>query len=101
MLGNSSSGIMETPALGLPTVNVGRRQQGRERAANIIDVPARATVIKNAVEAALAPAYRRSLQDTGVVNPYGDGHAGERIAALLADAPPTEALLLKKAPEVA
>lgn len=101
MLGNSSSGIMETPALGLPTVNVGRRQQGRERATNIIDVPARATAIKNAVEAALAPAFRRSLQDTGVVNPYGDGHAGERIAALLADAPPTEVLLLKKAPEVA
>ncbi len=40
MLGNSSSGIMETPALALPTVNVGRRQQGRERAGNIIDAPA-------------------------------------------------------------
>src|SRR5262249_32123738 len=39
LLGNSSSGIMETASLSLPTVNVGLRQQGRERARNVIDVP--------------------------------------------------------------
>ncbi|NND58991.1 MAG: UDP-N-acetylglucosamine 2-epimerase (hydrolyzing), partial [Gammaproteobacteria bacterium] len=42
LIGNSSSGIMETPTLGVPTVNVGERQRGRDRAANIIDVAAEA-----------------------------------------------------------
>ncbi len=40
MIGNSSSGIMEAASFALPVVNVGMRQQGRERARNIIDVPA-------------------------------------------------------------
>lgn len=100
MLGNSSSGIMETPALALPTVNVGRRQQGRERASNIIDAVADANAIMQAARQALTPAFRTQLRNEGVVNPYGDGHAGERIAKLLRDAPPAEALLLKRAPDI-
>lgn len=95
MLGNSSSGIMETAALKLPTVNVGERQAGRERAANIIDTPAEAEAIVAAVRLAESAAFRASLEGA-LENPYGDGHAAERIAKVLKNAPASEVLLRKK-----
>lgn len=95
LLGNSSSGIMESASLALPTVNVGVRQQGRERARNVIDAEPTADAIRAALERAAQPAYRAGL--AGMVNPYGDGTAGERIATILAEAPPRERLLLKRA----
>jgi UDP-N-acetylglucosamine 2-epimerase (non-hydrolysing)/GDP/UDP-N,N'-diacetylbacillosamine 2-epimerase (hydrolysing) len=95
LIGNSSSGIMETPSLQLPTVNIGHRQHGRTRAANIIDVAADAGPIRNAIVAALDPEFRSSL--AGLVNPYGDGSAGEKIAEVLAAAPGREILLHKRA----
>ena len=52
MIGNSSSGIMETPSFALPTVNVGMRQQGRERARNILDAAPEKTDILAKVEIA-------------------------------------------------
>jgi UDP-N-acetylglucosamine 2-epimerase (non-hydrolysing)/GDP/UDP-N,N'-diacetylbacillosamine 2-epimerase (hydrolysing) len=95
LLGNSSSGIMETPALQLPTVNVGRRQRGRERARNILDAEPRSDDIQRAVVQALSPEFRAGL--AGMENPYGDGHAGERIADVLATVPLGEELLRKRA----
>lgn len=95
LLGNSSSGIMETPALRVPTVNVGRRQQGRERARNILDAPAETEAILAAAARALDPVFRPSLE--GMDNPYGDGHAAERIADVLATVPLGESLLIKRA----
>lgn len=95
MLGNSSSGIMESPSLGLPAVNVGRRQDGRERAANVIDAPAEASAILDAVRRAVAPAFVESVRT--VENPYGDGRASERIAALLAELEIGDHLLVKRA----
>ncbi|HSG64231.1 MAG TPA: UDP-N-acetylglucosamine 2-epimerase, partial [Gammaproteobacteria bacterium] len=95
MLGNSSSGIMETPSLALPTINIGMRQQGRERARNIIDVAADGAAILDAVRRGLDPSYRASLE--GMQNPYGDGRAAERIVRVLAQVPLGERLLLKKA----
>jgi UDP-N-acetylglucosamine 2-epimerase (non-hydrolysing)/GDP/UDP-N,N'-diacetylbacillosamine 2-epimerase (hydrolysing) len=95
LLGNSSSGIMETPALQVPTVNIGRRQEGRERARNVIDVPAEKAAITAGVARALSAEFRRSLE--GMPNPYGDGHAGERIAEVLAQVPLGEPLLVKRA----
>ncbi len=83
MLGNSSSGIMETPALQLPTVNIGQRQAGRERAANIVDAEPDRDAILQAVTLASSLKFRRELQERGVDNPYGDGHAAERIAGVL------------------
>ena len=95
VLGNSSSGIMETPSLAIPTVNIGLRQQGRERARNIVDADAQADAILDASRRALAPAFRESL--AGMESPYGDGHAGERIADILSSVPIGEALLYKRA----
>ncbi|MHC5112950.1 MAG: UDP-N-acetylglucosamine 2-epimerase [Planctomycetota bacterium] len=94
LLGNSSSGIMETPSLALPTVNVGRRQEGRERAVNVIDVDADAEAIVAGVARAGSAAFAATLE--GMTNPYGDGHAGERIAEILADAPDAARLLNKR-----
>ncbi len=89
MIGNSSSGIIEAPVFGVPVVNVGDRQALRERCANVIDSDYTDRSINSAVELALQRG-RRSTE-----NLYGDGHAGERIAALIAVLP-LHAGLLKK-----
>lgn len=96
LVGNSSSGIMETPSLALPTVNVGERQRGRERAVNIIDTPAETSAITAALDKALQPSFRDSLQ--GMINPYGDGWAGDRIARTLASIQLGDHLLHKRVP---
>jgi UDP-hydrolysing UDP-N-acetyl-D-glucosamine 2-epimerase len=93
-LGNSSSGIMETPSLALPTVNVGLRQQGRERARNIIDAAPDAQAILNALRTVKSSAFRESLQ--GMTNPYGDGSASEKIVQVLTTVSLSQALLMKR-----
>jgi UDP-hydrolysing UDP-N-acetyl-D-glucosamine 2-epimerase len=96
MIGNSSSGIMETASFGLPTVNVGFRQQGRERARNVLDAEPTAASILGQVDKATSPSFHASL--AGMTNPYGDGHAGEHIVEVLTSLPPRERLLLKLDP---
>jgi len=93
LIGNSSSGIMEAASFALPVVNVGMRQQGRERARNTIDAPAEPESIRAALERALDPTFRSSL--AGMTNPYGDGTAAETIARVLATVP-LEGLLVKQ-----
>ena len=99
MIGNSSSGIMETPSFALPTVNVGMRQQGRERARNILDAAPDRAAILSKVTAAQSPQFRESL--AGMQNPYGDGHASQTIVRVLTTVPLGEALLLKRARSLA
>jgi UDP-N-acetylglucosamine 2-epimerase (non-hydrolysing)/GDP/UDP-N,N'-diacetylbacillosamine 2-epimerase (hydrolysing) len=98
MIGNSSSGIMESPSLRLPAIDIGMRQKGRECAANVINVAADAGAILAAVGRALTPTFRDSLGD--LRNPYGDGHAAERIVKVLVETTLGEPLLSKRAPEV-
>lgn len=93
MVGNSSSGIMEAASFALPVVNVGMRQQGRERARNVIDVPAAANDIAAGVKRALSPSFRKKLQ--GLRNPYGDGTASKAIVRVLTSVP-LENLLIKQ-----
>lgn len=92
LIGNSSSGIMEAASLALPAVNVGMRQQGRERAANILDTPADRAQILAAIHRALIPEFRATL--FGMSNPYGNGTASETIARILTEAP-LDRLLIK------
>jgi UDP-hydrolysing UDP-N-acetyl-D-glucosamine 2-epimerase len=92
LVGNSSSGIMETASYALPTVNVGIRQQGRERASNVIDAAANTDAIVAAIEQALSPSFRAGL--AGMTNPYGDGHAAGRIVQVLVNTP-LQNLLIK------
>jgi UDP-hydrolysing UDP-N-acetyl-D-glucosamine 2-epimerase len=92
MVGNSSSGIMEAASFALPVVNVGMRQQGRERARNIIDAPADTAAILAAIHRAVSPEFRASLK--GMINPYGNGTAAKTIANILTTVP-LEGLLIK------
>lgn len=94
MIGNSSSGIMETPSFALPTVNVGMRQQGRERARNILDAAPTRNEILAEISTALSPQFRDSL--AGMQNPYGDGCAAPKIVEVLTSVPLGEDLLLKR-----
>ena len=96
LVGNSSSGIMEAASFALPVVNVGMRQQGRERARNIIDVSADTGAICAAMSRALDPQFRASL--AGMANPYGNGTAAETIANVLESVPLDHLLIKQPAP---
>jgi UDP-hydrolysing UDP-N-acetyl-D-glucosamine 2-epimerase len=94
MVGNSSSGLIEAPSFGLPVVNIGPRQQGRTRGVNVIDTPCESGAIASSIERATRPDFRRLL--AGMENPYGDGHAAQRIIDRLADCTIDGRLLTKK-----
>lgn len=79
IIGNSSSGIIESASLGTPAVNVGDRQNGRERNKNIIDVDFNTENIYNGILRAL------SMQAESWENVYGDGTASKKIVELLAN----------------
>ncbi len=84
MVGNSSSGLTEAPSFRLPVVNIGDRQRGRVRAANVIDVPCSRAAILRGIKRAISPRFRASLR--GMRNPYDrfhDGRASERIKDVL------------------
>lgn len=83
LVGNSSVGIRESAFLGIPVVNIGSREAGRERGKNILDVGYYSNEIKEGI--------RRQIQNGRYPKDhlYGDGHSGERIAQLLAEVPLT------------
>ena len=95
VVGNSSSGLYEAPSFGIPTVNIGDRQKGRERAASVFDCAPRRDAIRAAIDRALA----RGRQPT--VNPYGDGHTSERIVSVLKSLDDPKALLAKSFVDIA
>lgn len=90
MLGNSSSGLIEAPVVSLPVVNVGERQAGRLRGANVLDVAAEASVIAEALRKAINADFRESVRKQPPL--FGDGHAGERIANVVSHWNPQSAL---------
>jgi UDP-hydrolysing UDP-N-acetyl-D-glucosamine 2-epimerase len=95
MVGNSSSGIVEAPSFGLPAVNIGIRQEGRERGANVIDCGHRKNEIIKAIKKALND--KEFLAEVKKCeSPYGDGQAAPRIAGILSQIEITPALLQKK-----
>jgi len=83
--GNSSSGLIEAPAVGTPTVNVGGRQAGRLRAASVIDCAEDRDAVAAALRRALDPAFMAAAAD--VPSPYGEPGASARIKAILKDVP--------------
>jgi len=94
LIGNSSSGIMEAASFAVPVVNVGFRQKGRERARNVLDAEPDASAIVAQIAKATSLEFRDSL--TGMTNPYGDGHAAEKIVEALTTTS-LERLLVKRA----
>ncbi len=97
VIGNSSSGIIETPSFGVPAVNIGARQNGRLRAENILDVPGQTEPVAEALSRALRDeTFRRRA--VGAINPFGDGRAGERISATLSELTIDRDLIEKRVP---
>ena len=82
-VGNSSSGIKETPVFGCPTVNIGSRQQGRLRGDNVIDAVYDEEKIYSAIKKCLSDENFRSVC-AKTINPYGGGNSGKLIAESLA-----------------
>jgi GDP/UDP-N,N'-diacetylbacillosamine 2-epimerase (hydrolysing) len=83
LVGNSSAGLIEAPYFGLGAINVGDRQIGRERAANVIDVPYEAAAVAGALEKALHDVdFRAAMGATPP--PFGDGTAFRHITETLA-----------------
>lgn len=81
MVGNSSSALIEAPAIGLPAVNIGDRQKGRVREGNVIDVPAKTDLIADALRTALSREFRDKARRAP--SPFGDGRSAEKIVEIL------------------
>jgi len=89
VVGNSSSGLYEAPALGVPTVNIGDRQKGRLQGASVVNCVAEHRAILEAMQSVIGKRYE------GVDHPYGDGHSSEKIVAALKSISDFQALLQK------
>ena len=94
-LGNSSSGLKETPAFGCPTVNIGSRQDGRLRGENVLDAGYSSDEIFSAIQRALFDdIFREECREAK--NPYWLGEAGPKIAEVLANTPLNQDLIRKR-----
>jgi UDP-N-acetylglucosamine 2-epimerase len=95
MIGNSSSGIMEAPIFKLPVVNIGRRQIGRLRAKNVIDVEKYNPIdIKKAINKALSNDFKIKIKN--IINPYGNDAASKQIIDILKNVKINDNLINKK-----
>jgi GDP/UDP-N,N'-diacetylbacillosamine 2-epimerase (hydrolysing) len=94
LIGNSSSGMIESSSFRIPVINLGIRQEGRERGENVIDAPHESAAIRAAIADALSPAFQATLPT--LVNPYGGGSTGMQIAAILSSVELGKELIQKK-----
>lgn len=94
VVGNSSSGLYEAPSLKKPTVNIGDRQQGRVKAASVVDCAAETEAIVKAIQTAFC------LNCDSVENPYGKGDAAQRIVEILRSLPAPGNLVRKSFHEI-
>ena len=86
VVGNSSSGLIEVPALRRPTVNIGERQKGRLRARSVLDCGGSSAEIAQAIERALSAEFQAIAADPQ--SPYeGDGRASQKILDVLRSSP--------------
>lgn len=95
IVGNSSSGIIEAPLFNLPVINIGTRQDGRQRRGNIIDVGHNKKQIKEAIRKIIYhKKFKVRIRKSSEL--YGDGKASERIAGVLAKIKINNRLLQKR-----
>lgn len=80
VIGNSSSGIIEVPSLGVPTINIGDRQKGRIQAKSIVNCVTEYGAIKSAIDQVLDSNYREKLN--GQSNPYERDGTSEKIVSI-------------------
>ncbi len=84
MIGNSSGGIIEAASFGLPVVDIGDRQRGRDHGANVLHSERDQVSITEAIKTVTNPAFRQRASGG---NMYGDGHGAERVVAALGSLP--------------
>lgn len=94
VLGNSSSGIIETPAFKIPTVNIGDRQRGRLQSESIVNCGTDKMSIVDAISRAMSREHKEICKC--VISPYGDGHSAERIAKKVVEVVTNGRIDLKK-----
>lgn len=94
LIGNSSSGIIESSSFKLPVINIGTRQQGREKADNVVDVDYDYSEILKAIDYIKSEDYLIKLNKC--INPYGDGKACEKICKILKEIEINDNLLNKQ-----
>ena len=94
VLGNSSSGIIETPAFHTPTVNIGDRQKGRLKSESIINCNPDADSIVKAIKVVMSDEHKGLCQK--VISPYGEGNAAKQIAEKSVEIVTKTAIDLKK-----
>lgn len=94
VIGNSSSGIIETPSFGVPTINVGSRQKGRLQGDNVINCAPLSAEIIRAMNLALTQDFR-AIADKAL-NPYGDGHTSLKIIEIMTEFLLQDKLKIKK-----
>ena len=85
VVGNSSSGLLEVPSFNKPSINIGSRQAGREKALSVIDCDPETLSIRKAIDLAFSPDFQSKLTKT--VNPYGSGGAAQAIIKVLESLP--------------
>jgi len=95
MLGNSSSGIIEAPSFKIPVINIGSRQQGRGRSANILDVPPEKNSIINAIDFTLHNKEFQRKADT-CKNQFGNGNAAQHMIKIFKEIPLDDKLIQKQ-----
>jgi len=93
VIGNSSSGLIEAPALKVPTVNIGERQRGRLRAQSVIDVDTSKAAVVAAIKQALSAEFRAKAK--AAASMFGDGTASEKMVRILRDHP-LQGILMKR-----
>tara|TARA_R110002095_G_scaffold103660_2_gene90863 strand:+ start:2123 stop:3289 length:1167 start_codon:yes stop_codon:yes gene_type:complete len=81
VIGNSSSGIIEAPAFGIGTINIGNRQTGRIKSELVIDCEPTETAIASALKTLYSPEFQKLRKQAG--NPYGEGQTAPRIVSIL------------------
>jgi GDP/UDP-N,N'-diacetylbacillosamine 2-epimerase (hydrolysing) len=95
IIGNSSSGVLESPTFRIPCINVGNRQFGRLRAKNIIDVK-KITYnnLKKAFKISQTKNFKNKIKN--IKNPYGDGNSSEKILKIILNTKIDDKLMFKK-----
>lgn len=94
VIGNSSSGLIEAPSFGIPTINIGDRQKGRAQADSVISCEPVPEEIEKAFNLALSKEFKNKAANTA--NPYGDGNTSQKIVGRVAEFLLNDKIYLKK-----
>lgn len=94
VIGNSSSGLIEAPSFGIPTINIGDRQKGRLQSDSVINCSTEVTEINKAIELAQSSEFCEKARKT--INPYGDGNSSDKIVNVIKNYVLIDKIKLKK-----